>query len=272
MSDTIDNPSYDKALLKQGIVWASGQTANEQTPLLAALASADYINSLDSPEDYIRLPPKQLRITRIFKALLRNPSPVAQKTLLGLTEVAAFNEKDALVEILVKSLTGIRPAPPAAIKYWDAHSTPDSVHVHFVIDALCKNGSEPAIALLEQKMLDAEQDYDFKLAWIRDSILEQRNDLPLLQCCHRLLQADFPPELKGSLVEALCTYRKLEWYKSCDKPVPPPRALASREALLELQALCQYAKTNLELKIPETAAVDMMLSELDLMFREYSSR
>lgn len=249
-------------LVRQAIAWANGKTPAEQSQVLSFLSSPDNLNRIDSREDYIKYPPRMLRFARIFKALLNNDSLAAQQTLTALTQVPTFKDSDAREEMLVKALAKVRPAPSVAVQYWDAHSTPDAIHLHFTIDALCRNGSEPAIALLEKKLIDPDQEVEYKLAWMRGPILEHRNDLPLLRGCHRLLQSTMAPDLKGALVEALCAYRKVDWYKSCDAPVPPSRALASQEALDELRALCEYAKANLTLQPLEKVAVDTMLAAL----------
>ncbi len=261
------NEPTPQELVRQAVGWANGKTPNEQSMLLSALSSADYLSRIDSREDYIALSPKRLRIARIFKVLMMNDSAAAHQTLVALTQVPTFKDSDAREELLVKALAAVRPAPSVAVQYWDAHSTPDSIHLHYTIDSMCKNCTDTAIALLERKMIDPEQEVDYKLAWMRGPILSHRNDLPLLRGCHRLLQSSLDPELKGSLVEALCAYRKEEWYKSCDVPVPPDRALAFNEALEELRAICEYAKANLELKPLEKVAVDITLTEVDLLIK-----
>lgn len=259
MAGNNPNEPTPQELVRQAIAWANGKTADEQSKLLSALSSADFLNRIDTVEEYISLPPRQLRFARIFKAMLRNDSIAAQQTLTALTQVPTFKDSDAREEMLVKALAIVRPAPSAAVQYWDAHSTPDSIHVYFTIDALCKNGSEPAIALLEKKLIDPDHEVEYKLTWMRGPILEHRNDLPLLRGCHRVLMSTMEPELKGALVEALCVYRKQDWYKSCTVPVPPPRSLASQEALAELRAICEYAKENLTLQPLEKVAVDTTL-------------
>lgn len=259
MAGNNPNEPTPQELVRQAIAWANGKTPAEQSQLLSFLSSRDYLNRIDSREDYIKYPPRMLRFARIFKALLNNDSLAAQQTLVALTQVPTFKDSDAREEMLVKALAIVRPAPSVVVQYWDAHSTPDSIHLHFTIDALCRNGSDPAIALLEKKLIDPDQEVEYKLAWMRGPILEHRNDLPLLRGCHRLLQSTMDPDLKGALVEALCAYRKVDWYKSCDVPVPPPRSQASQEALAELRAICEYAKENLTLQPLEKVAVDTTL-------------
>jgi hypothetical protein len=252
-----------RAALKQAVQWAQSKNPNEQAALLNQLQAAEFLNQIDAPQDYLRYAPRQLRLGNIFQKLMNNDSPAARQTLTALTQAPTFKDSDAREELLVRALAVVRPSPPEAIKYWDDRSTPDSIQNHFVMNAICQNGSEPALQLLEKKMLDVNQDPDFQYLWMRDPILRHRNDLPLLRACHRLLQSALAPELKGALVEALCAYRRDEWYRSCAPPVPPARAAASTEALEELRGICEYAKANLTLQPLEIVAVDTTLVELE---------
>lgn len=251
-----------RTALKQAVQWAQSQNAAEQSALLSQLQSPDFLHQIDSPQDYIRYAPPQLRLGNIIKKLMGNDAPAARQTLVALTQATTFKNSDAREELLVRALAVVRPSPSEAIHYWDEHSTPDAIHSHFVIDAICENGSEPALQLLEKKMLDVNQDPDFQYLWMRDPILRHRNDLPLLRTCYRLLQSSLAPELKGALVESLCAYRRDEWYRSCAPPVAPPRAAALTEALEEMRRICEYAKGNLSLNPLEIVAVDTTLQEL----------
>ena len=249
-------------LLKGTLPYARSPEPGDQRTLAEAMASADFLNRLDSQEDYLRYPPQQLRLAKVFKILFANTSRAARDTLVSLTAVNAFNNFDPREELLVKALAVVKPAPPEAIRYWQAHSLPDSIHLPFTIKALCDNGSDPAIGLLERKLADPEQEFDFKLLWMRDPILRHRNDVPLLRGCERMVTGGLPQELRSFLVEALCDYRRDEWYHSCSPPVPPARALANQEAKDCLRRICQYAKENLSLDAVQTAAIERTLAEI----------
>ena len=252
-----------RAALKQAVRWAQSQNPSEQSSLLSQLQSQEFLTQIDAPQDYQRLAPRQLRLGNIFQKLMKNDAPAARQTLVALTQAPTFKDSDAREELLVRALAVVRPAPPEAIKYWDERCNVDAIHSHFVINSICQNGSEPALQLLERKMLDVDIEPDFHLLWMRDPILRHRNDLPLLRACHRLLQSALAPEMKGALVEALCAYRRDEWYRSCAPPVPPARAAASTEALEELRRICEYAKGNLTLQPLEIVAVDTTMVELE---------
>ena len=249
-------------LLKAALPYARSPEPGEQRTLAEAMASEDFLNRLDSQQDYLRYPPQQLRLARVFKILFTSMTEAAKETLVSLTAAHAFNTFDPREELLVKALAVVRPAPPEAIRYWQAHSLPDSVHLTFTIKALCDNGSDPAIGLLERKLADPEQEFDFKLLWMRDPILRHRNDVPLLKGCEHMVTGGLPQELRPLLVEALCDYRRDEWYRSCSPPVPPARALASHEAKDCLRRICRYAKDNLSLDPTQTAAVEQTLVEI----------
>jgi hypothetical protein len=247
-----------QALIKQAVALARSTNPADQAQLLAALNSEEFLTTLDSREDYVRYRAKQLRFARIFKVLLVNDAPPARQTLVALTQAATFQNSDKREEMLVKALAVVRPAPSEAIQYWKARSTPDSIYIHFTVDALCNNGSEPAIRLLEQILIDPDQDFDFKILWMRDSILKHRNDLPLLQGCYRLLTTGLPADLKPYLVEALFDYDRA-WYASCSPPFPPNRALATKEARQELRRIGEFALAQVDLTAEQSAAVKRIL-------------
>ncbi len=247
-----------QALIKQAVALARSTNPADQSQLLTAMNSEEFLTALDSREDYLRYQAKQLRFARIFKVLLVNDSLPARQTLVALTQAPTFQDADKREEMLVKALAVVRPAPSVAVQYWKAHSTPDSIHLHFTVDALCNNGSEPAINLLEQILTDPDHDFDFKILWMRDSILKHRNDLPLLQACYRLLTTGLPADLKPYLVEALFDHDRA-WYASCSPPFPPPRALASKEARQVLRQIGEFALEQVDLTAEQSAAVKRTL-------------
>lgn len=247
-----------QALIKQAVALARSTNPADQSQLLAAMNSEEFLTALDSREDYLRYQAKQLRFARIFKVLLVNDSLPAQQTLVGLTQAPTFQNADKREEMLVKALAVVRPAPTVAIQYWKAHSTPDSIHLHFTVEALCNNGSESAIHLLEEILTDPDQETDFKILWMRTAILKHRNDLILLQACWRLITTRLPADLKPFLVEALFDYDR-SWYASCSPPFPPPRSLATKEARQVLRQIGEYALEQVELSAEQSAAVKRTL-------------
>ncbi len=235
---------------------ASDQSADIHT-LVTFLSSEEFLNRLDSADDYNQ-PPLRLRLAKVLRTLMDNPKPAAAHAgLVSLTTEAPFIALEPRQELLVRALVAVRPAPPKAVQYWDSHSHPDSTWRHVVMDVLCDNGSEPAVDLLEKKLVDPLMDPDEKIVWMRDPILRHRLDVPLLKVCRRMVISTLEPRFKPVLVEALFDYRPDEWYVDCTNPSPPDPATASKEAkelLVEIgdHALDAYHKIALE---PRTRAV-----------------
>jgi hypothetical protein len=216
--------------------------------------SASFLNRLDTEKETIASRPKHLRIAKVIKTLMNNPAPVSKPTLLGLTKGGDFVALEPRQQLLIHALVVIRPAAPEAVQYWDSHSQPESIFADRTINAICDNGTEPALALLEKKLADPGFDLDDRIMWMRYPILVHRNDPPLLAVCERMITRTLPMELRPYLVEALCDYRR-DWYLSCLPPKPPPRALASPEARQHLRTICRYAREHLKLSASLELAV-----------------
>jgi hypothetical protein len=256
-----------KLLTTTAVDFAASDQAAEQAALLRALNSRQFLDRLDSEKELIANPPKALRVAKIIKTLMDNPSPASKQTLLGLARGGDFILSDPRQFLLIRALVVIRPAPPEAVAFWDAQSQPDSIYAGTTIDALCDNGTEPAMALLERKLADPNHEEDARLSWMHTPILIHRNDLPLLQACLRMVTTSLPMELRPALVEALCDYKR-EWYLTCSPPKPPPRSLATRPAREVLRKICDEAKDHLNLDPGVRGAVDKTLVELDLLNRQ----
>ena len=126
---------------------------------------------------------------------------------------------------------------------------------------MCENGTDPALALLEKKLLEPDQEMEFKIVWIRDPMLRHRNDAPLLRASERMITRTLPPDLRLVLLEALCSYDP-DWYPGCAKPKPPPRVLASAEAKQVLRRICKFAKEQMDLPPEINAAVNVTYTEI----------
>lgn len=251
-----------KALVNTAVEFAASANPADQAVLLGFLNSQDFLLKLNTAHEYDASRPKQLRVAKIVRVLRDNTEPAAKQTLLSLSRGGAFIADNWLrQELLVRALVSIRPAPPEAIRYWDAQSTPLSVNRRITIDMLCENGTDPALALLERKLQDPEQELEFKTVWMHDPMMRHRNDVPLLRASERMITRTLQGELRFTLLEALCTYDR-NWYLGCLKPKPPPRALATPEARDVLRRICKYAKESMKLPPELEVAVKTTLTEI----------
>jgi hypothetical protein len=130
------------------------------------------------------------------------------------------------------------------------------------IEALCENGSGPALELLERKLGDPRQKRTKRVVWMRKFILPRRNEEPLLLSCERMVTKTLPEDLRPELVEVLFDYRPDEWYRSEMPPVPPPRAKASVASRKVLERIGRYALEKLRLTPAQATAVKAGLKDL----------
>jgi hypothetical protein len=251
-----------RELVDTAVEFAASEQAADQSVLLGFLNSSQFLLRINSAQEYATARPKQLRVAKVIRVLRDSPHRVSKDTLIRLAQGGDFVRTNWLCqELLVRALVSIRPAPPEAVQYWDQQSTPAAVNRHVTIDMLCENGTDPALALLEQKLVDPAQEEEYKVAWIRDPMLRHRNDEPLLRASERMITRTLPPDLRLVLLEALCTYDRT-WYPGCAPPKPPPRPLASADARRILRTICRYALEHLELSELLRAAVRATLVEI----------
>jgi hypothetical protein len=203
-----------------------------------------------------------LRIAQVISTLSQNKSSHAQRTLAALAGSDTFTAVEARQQILITALASVQPATKEIIEFWDAHSQEDSLYTERTIDAICENGSKPALELLTKKLADQSHDLDDRIMWMRYQILLRRNEAPILQGCEKMIRSTLPAELRPHLVEALCGYKE-EWYQSADPPEPPDRDKASKEAREILLRICRHALAEVPLTPELKKTVQDVAAELE---------
>jgi hypothetical protein len=249
-----------QALMKTAVEFAKSRFPTDHDTLLDYLSREEFLDRLDSEDDYLG-PPTQLRLARVIKFLMDNPSPDAQQVLVSLTQKSAFVSYEPRQDLLIRALVSVRPAPMEAVQFWNQHSQPDATFLHVTIAALCDNGTRNVLALLVQKMADPELEDEGKIAWMRDPILRHRNDPPMLEACSTMLANSLPEDLRPSLVESLFDYHP-EWYLSCNPPKAPPRLEMTPEARPLLRMIGNYALQTIPLEPSTRVAVEAGLKQI----------
>jgi hypothetical protein len=247
-----------KILLEAALECARSAIPSDHGALLDALGSAEFLGKLDSRQDYLA-PPRQLRLARVMEALAQNAA--AHDILTALTTRRAFISFEPRQELLIRSLAAVRPAPEAAIRFWNSHASPDAPYLTITIDALADNGSEPALTLLGSKLADARLDREDRISWMRDAVLRHRTDPATLRMCRRLLSGNLAAALQPFLVEALFDYHEW-WYLSDQPPRPPDLRRASPEAQAELQMIGELALKQARLTAAQRSAVEKALATM----------
>jgi len=235
-----------KELLKTACTLAQSSESIDHELLLRFLRSEDFLRRLDSESDYAA--ETRLRIRRVLDELVKNRTSSARNILVALIQDQTFLKEPARVDRLIQACAVIRPLPSEVIKFWDDHCQPEDGFTSLTIEAIIANGSEPALKLLEQKMLDPGQMEQDKIAWMHTDILVHRNDLPLLRSCERMLAGGLPETLRLALVDVLFDYRPTEWFPEDIAIRPPDRRQANEEALAQLRKIGEYALKNILMK------------------------
>jgi hypothetical protein len=258
----LQNSRDPKLLANTAAEFAASDQVADQTVLARALNSEDFLGRLNTPREYDTLITKQLRVAKAIRVLRDSQHAVSKQTLVTLAQGGTFIDGNwRRQELLVRALVTVRPASPPAIKYWDEQSQPAAVNRHVTIEMLCENGTEPAMALLERKLIDPTQETVYKVSWVRAFMLPHRNDLALLQACERMIAGSLPLPLRYTVLEMLCDYDE-RWYPCCYHPKPPPRVLIQRDAKEVLARICRNAKANMELSPSLRLSVNRTLAEI----------
>lgn len=256
----LEHSQDPQLLMRTAAEFAASDTAEDHTILLRQMELTSFLNRLDSAERY-QAPPRRLRLGRVMQTLMRNRTTLGWQVLVSLTQSQTFTAVEPRQELLIRSLWVVRPSPPQAIDFWSHHSQPESPYLHITIAALARNGSEPALALLQKRLADPRFEEEVRIAWMRGAVLEHRNDVPMLYMCGRLLSNGLEPELRTRLVEALFDYHD-EWYRSCDPPKAPPRSQLSAEGRTLLRSIGEYALRTVNLTPALKATVELVLREI----------
>jgi hypothetical protein len=235
-----------REIKKVAVAIASGDSEEDHRALGTWLGREEFLHRLDGLEDYHGTE-SRLRLARVIKILIDNRRPSTDAILLSLIDASEYQSHLLRMQLLIRALAEIRPAPTAAVAYWDRLSEPESPLAQSVVAAICINQTPPALELLEQKFRDPQHEDHLKLVWIRNEMLPVRDDVPILTTSERLAAQLLSEALRVGLVEMLFDYQPDEWYRACEPPKPPERALASQEAQDILTRIGNHALVQLPL-------------------------
>ena len=225
------------------------------------LESEQFLARLDEPQRYQGAPGK-LRLSDVLRELSSNPAPSAGGILVALIRSPSVLAEPLRIDLLIRACSSLRPAPPEVVEFWDQHWKPDDGYSHVTANAVCDNGSAPALKLLEKKMADSTHADDDKRVWMVTGILMHRNEPLMLESCERLLRGGLPGQLKPLLVEVLFDYRPEEWFRPATVLVPPERRLASADARERLRRIGVFALQSVPLSDAEKSAINGVLREI----------
>ncbi|WP_347988696.1 hypothetical protein [Methylomonas sp. AM2-LC] len=243
----IANPEADR-LLQQLLVLAQSADVTQQKLLEDQLSSSSTLSQLDSREEVVSMPASRLRLAQIFQALRTNRSPAASHTLIALTGDEIINHCDSCVGLLISALSTRNPLPTEALAFLGRYSTADSIFLEQVVVALLSNGSQPAVILFTQMLMDEGIPLEQKIAWLHDSVLQHRRNPTLVAHLAQLMSGKLPPNLRLPVLESLFDYQPKIWFNTdsiAPKPDATPVTTELRQLLLKIAAEAQ-----LDTKLP----------------------
>lgn len=250
-----------REMVNIALTLARSANPSDHQHLETDLRSLDFLARLDSVKEY-QDTRRRLRIARVLEALAANPAPSAVNVLVNLTANPEFLRDARRVDFLIMYSAGVRPAPPGLVAFWDKYSQPDDGYANLTIGTLTRNGTAPALALLERKLADKGHSDGDKRFWMRSYMLPHRNEVLLLLTVERLLSGSLPAHLQPDLVEAIFDYHPDQWYSEAAVVPAPSREAASPEAREVLRRIAHLALTTVALTPPQQKAVREVLAEI----------
>lgn len=241
---------------------AGSDSAADHQDLLQALNSKQFLLRLNSEDEYAG-DANRLRVGRILNVLRTNAAPPARQTLLALTKSKIFLEAGGRVDLLIGATAIIRPPPPDLIAFWDAHSQPDDGFTPLTIQALFDNSTEPAMLLLERKLMDPAHQKSDKVQWLRFGVLPNRNSVPVIESCSRLLKGSLDDELKAELIDVLYDYKPGVWFTPAVNLNPPSLSTYSAAARQQLHALAIYTRDHVKLRQDQIPIVRRAIEQFE---------
>jgi hypothetical protein len=238
---TTDDPTE---LANTAVELSASADALDIRALTAQLVTADFLNRLDSADDYLA-PARTLRVAQVVDELGRNQSPAAVAAFIELTQSEVFLSHLARREVLIGASAHVAPPPDPLVAFWRANAGAEDTSKSLVIKAVIQNGSDEGAKVFEAKMLDATEDFDTKEFWLIQFVVPNRNSTALARSAERLLSSPLSDNVKVRLVSVLFDYRGA-WYRPSNvakPPVEPPDELTE----VQLQRVARLAMTSLEL-------------------------
>lgn len=231
--------------------------------LRTLLTDEDYLQRLNTAQEYIMLSPEYLQLNFILEALSENPDRLGPETIDFLAGRPLYQEPGPRQTALLMTSGKITTAPTNIQQLWKDQLVPEADELNLTVEMLIANGSPEAIGIFENALLTHNYDQDYVIAWLQEHVLTHRHDLHLLESCKRLLELEnWPGELKTVLVEVLFDYRPQDWYLMENEPPKPPDrdtlSPASRQKLIEIADLAlnryhldkdRHSKIKAELRI-----------------------
>ena len=252
--DILNQGRDSHALMLSAMRFANSQSINDLKLLEAKLTEKKFLERLDNAENY---PGSYagLRLAGVLGVLMDNHQQYARNIVVSLIDNAVFQANLLRIQLLAHVFAQMRPAPEPVIGYWRKLSQPSSPLTYDVVEALCTNQSDDAMALLESLFADSKQNDQLKLAWIRQLILPRRNDPAILQTSEHLLKKSLPENLRPALVEALFDYQPTKWYIDPAPPKPPEHSEISPESEKILRRIADYVLENIPLSDKQREAI-----------------
>jgi hypothetical protein len=212
--------------------------------LAGRLTDPTFLDDLDSERDRLALPPERLQLHLLLRALAASPAPEAPRRFAALAAQVPYSYPGAHAAAFIEASRYARDPEAGLLTYWRRQLEADGSELERTVSVLLDNGSTPALAVLEDALLQEPYREDYVIAWFRDGVLRHRQDAGVVALCRALLgHPEWSRALKRSALEVLFDYAPERWYAiDVAPPAPPPRSELTAAVHAALLALLEDAR------------------------------
>lgn len=221
------------------IALARSSDPTDHERLVALLLDPSELDRLDTPELAQVAGPESLQLGLVLReAAARSPA-----VLDRLVASPLYAEPGHRQITLIDASASAREPGESLVAFWRSQLDPEADELESTIQALVRNQSPPALAVLGDALTSERFDDELVFWWFRGPVLERRQDGPVLSLFDRLLKSGRLSERRGrELVDALFEYRPGDWYIATEEPPhPPARATLNDRARDLLRSIADTA-------------------------------
>lgn len=215
------------------------------------LTTQEFLARLDVLDDPQR---NVTNLSYVLHALKSNPTEATGRLCEAIATNPVFLANDDRMMFLLPALAAVRPMTAGAEAVFRKTNAEGFFNGNGPL--LAANGSERALALLEEMFADRSQEVEDRVDMARESIVPNRTKVSIVRMVDTLWERSVEREVLLALAESIFEYRPDEWFgKVRNPPVAPDWSKAPRDARDAAAALGRKLSKRADLPASLRAAI-----------------